>query len=531
MKRVFCRAFSMVLVAALLTTTFAGCGKKDEKSSAKATTTNETFQPVTLKVEVFDRGVQGQTPPADNYWTKWIKEQTKKELNIDLEFVAVPRSEEEPKLTTLMAAGTPPDVVFTYSTALTSNFYKNGGLTDLAPSLDKYGKDLKTFLTDNVLQVAQDGKVQYAIPAKRVNAAMFGAFIRQDWLDKLNLPLPKTTEEWYNDMKLFKEKNPGNVSQVIPVSLDQDIENGAKLLFYSFVKKMTDEQFYENKSWFLDGYKDGVRFLNKMYNEGLIAPEFALDKDGSQARSQGARGLIGFSFGNYDQVFRPTSSTNEMMKAIPGSKWTPVDCFTNPSYGNKTWKPAYDQAGMRVMVPKASEKRVDAAIRYLNWMCKNDVLNFLQTGEEGVHKNTNADGLPVMKQVDGEKKINSTQNLDYTLIVNGLEFGNKDKNVKAMSLNYPGFEKDYIIAYNNAMKDSFVEPTVPVPCDADSKYGSTLTTKSKEMYAKLITCKPSDFDKVWDAQISEYLKAGGQEILDGRKKAWKEQKGTSTQLN
>ena len=32
-------------------------------------------------------------------------------------------------------------------------------------------------------------------------------FIRKDWLEKLNLPVPETTEEFYQTLKAFKEEN------------------------------------------------------------------------------------------------------------------------------------------------------------------------------------------------------------------------------------------------------------------------------------------------------------------------------------
>lgn len=38
--------------------------------------------------------------------------------------------------------------------------------------------------------------LRYYIPARRINVAKLGLFIRKDWLDKLNMAEPTTTEEW-----------------------------------------------------------------------------------------------------------------------------------------------------------------------------------------------------------------------------------------------------------------------------------------------------------------------------------------------
>lgn len=525
MKKVFLKVLTLSLVTALSVSIFNGCNKKVDNTSTDSTKTNADSKPVTLKVEVFDRGTTGQTPPTDNYWTKWIKEKVKSELNIDLEYVAVPRSQEVDKINVLMASNQAPDISCTYDVNTITNYYKNGGLTELTSSLEKYGQDLKKFLGAEVLKSGQYSGKQFSLPARRANTAKFATYIRKDWLDKLNLPEPKTLDEFYNTLKLFKEKNPGNVNPVIPLSLTYDVEWTASLILETFKQKATDEELYINQPFFIPGFKDGVKFLNKMYNEGLIAPEFPLDKDAKASESQIAKGQVGAIIGNYDNPLRVTSPVSTMMKSISGSKYAIIDCFNSPAYGNITRKPTYNPDGLRVIVPKGSSDKVDAAIKYLNWMSKKDNLFFLQFGEEGTHYK-NIDGIPQIQTVDGEKRFNTNNNLDYTLIVNGVDLGDKDKNTKTMSLSYPGFEQDFIKAFNVSMTNGYTTQSPTVPADAEAKYGNTLKNKSYEIYAKLLTVKPADFDKTWESSMDEYLKIGGQEVIDGRKAAWKEQMGS-----
>ena len=74
-------ALSICMILGIAST--AGCGKSADHSDS---TGNETVQTeaetasaasseqgkqVELKVEVFDRGVQGQLPVDNNYWTQW----------------------------------------------------------------------------------------------------------------------------------------------------------------------------------------------------------------------------------------------------------------------------------------------------------------------------------------------------------------------------------------------------------------------------------------------------------------------------
>ena len=59
-----------------------------------------------ITVEIYDRSNPGGTPPEDNYWTDWIKEGVLRDLNIEVEFVPVPRWTEVEVLNNRLAQGT-----------------------------------------------------------------------------------------------------------------------------------------------------------------------------------------------------------------------------------------------------------------------------------------------------------------------------------------------------------------------------------------------------------------------------------------
>ena len=137
-------------------------------------------EPITLKISVFDRGVTGGTAVDNNAWTKWIQENFGDPRNIKIEWVVIPRSEEESKLNILMASGEAADISFTYNEALVTNFVAQGGLVELSDLIEKYGPHLKSFLGETVLSAGIFNGGQYAIPARRVVVATQGMFIRED---------------------------------------------------------------------------------------------------------------------------------------------------------------------------------------------------------------------------------------------------------------------------------------------------------------------------------------------------------------
>lgn len=539
---------SLLLCLMLIVGLFSGCGSKESEDTSQTPSAEETEtveekpeeseaddsetddseskgEAIELRVEVFDRGTPGQTPVDNNYWTKWIQEQFGDPNNIKVTFVPCPRSQEVETLNVWMATGDAPDICLTYDLATVYKYYKEGGLADLTDALNEHGAQLKEYLGEELLSYGQYDGRQYAIPAKRVIQARTGTFIRKDWLEKLNLPVPETTEEFYQTLKAFKEENPGNVDRVIPYGMTHDVDYVAYGFFEAFLEEVSDKDYYVKYRLFLPGWKEGARFLNKLYNEGLISPEFPLDKDGKMLDEDIVRGYVGSYGGNYDMALRNVPGHNINLKQnFPDAEFIPCDPFTN-KYTGEHRKELYDPTGIRIIVPKTSQDKVDAVIKYLNWMADPDVIFFLQFGEENVH-HTIVDGLPKLQQVEGEKMMPSLQNIDYTLIVNGIDLADETKTIRANAFSYPENEHLYEDAYNLSMRGGYVNPGAGlIPTDAEAKYAKVLDDKELEIYAKAITAKPDEFDKVWDSLIEEYLAAGGQEVMDQRAALWDELRG------
>lgn len=477
----------------------------------------------TLTVEVFDRATPGYQAD-NNFLTKWIQDRVKKELGIDVKFVTVPRGQEIDKLNVLMAAGQAPDISFTYNEGLVANYIRSGGLTDLGPLLNQHGPALKKYLGQDLLDFGMWGGKQWAIPAKRVVTPALSAFVRQDWLDKLKLPAPKTTQEFYNVLKAFKEKDPGNTGgKVIPFALSADPQNTtwtAKNLLDSFIQKMNTEDKTVLPDWVKPGYKEGMRFLNKLYNEGLISPQFALDRDSKQYEKDVVQGLVGSFINNYDYPYRPVPGwSNELSKNVPGASLTPIDPFTN--FEGKHPKYAYNPNGFYIIVPKFSKNAV-AAVKYLNWMAQPEVLKFLQNGIKGDQYTNERNGIPVdfvpNDKLPDDKKYNFT---DLSIITNGKEFGTDEKNAEAVSFGYTGYEELYKKAHAIGLTDGYTLFHYDVVIENEGKYATQLRAKEAELYVKSIIAKPTDFDKTYDALVKEYMSQGGQAIADEKRAAYR----------
>lgn len=493
--------------------------QKKAGNLVEATDSSKGGESVELKVSVFDRNTSGYIAD-NNFQTKWIQEKFGDPNNIKVTFVPIPRWEEADKIKVLMAANQAPDVCFTYSSDIVVNFSSNGSLTELSGLIDSYAPRLKEYLGEELLTYGRWDGAQYGIPAKRVSQAAVSTFIRKDWLDKLNMPIPQTKEELYNTLKAFKEKDPGNLGDKnIPFSINifgTNIMWSLHTLVYGFLEPMTEEQRIVLPSWQWPGFKEGIRYVNKLYNEGLTNTEFVTNIDGKYQTEDINNGRVGAFINTYDLPYRSSGGLLRTLNLTnPDAEIVAIDPFEN--YEGKHPKMIYHPNGFLIFVPKSSHRAVEA-IKYLEWMSDPDVLFYLQNGEKGVHYTEENNGIPTkvvpMDQVPDDKKANFT---DLAIIVNGNEYGDKEKNTEALSFGYPGYEDLFKQAYKVAMTDGMTVASLEGSIQASAKYSKVLENIDVEIFAKSITCKKEDFDATYDSLVEKYLKAGGQEVIDEKR--------------
>ena len=498
-------------------------------AATAAATTEAAGDRTSLRVEVFDRAVQGGSDPTSNYWTNWINEQMLKRHNIEVSYISVPRSEEIQQLNVLMAGGDAPDIVFTYTQSVVYNYYRQGGTADLTDLIEQYGANIKNYLGEEVLSYGRFDGRQYMIPAKRVSRSMYTTYMRKDWLDALNLTIPTNLDEFYNALTAMKENNPGGVEQLIPYASSSEVPWHFGTIMDSFIAAdLTDEQKFvlgidassSASTLLYPGFKDGISFINKMYNAGLVDPQFPLYKDFSPCDDLISRGVVGAFTANYDYPIRTTPGVyNNLKTNVPTAELVPVDCF--PNADGKNLKQLYLPTGIYNFVP-AYSKNIENAVKYFNFLCEDETRTYLTCGEEGVNHTKDSQGIPVMINLQNdERMMNSPNNLDYAMIVNGVDLGDVNMNIKVLSKSYQeGYEDIFEQAYNISYKDAIVFNPLIIPFESEAQFTANLNEKRKEILAAAITASEANFDAVYEAGIQEWLSVGGQQCLDERQAYW-----------
>ena len=264
------------------------------------------------------------TKPEDNWGIKHYEEMT----GVSIDWQVVPADGWTDRRNVVIASGNLPDYI-----AATANF---GDSVFSATDVMQYGTqgiflDLKQLIPDNSIYlkkifqdhpdwqasvVSLDGKL-YSVPDFNVcYHCQFAhrAWINADWLKRLNLDMPKTTDEFKQVMMTFKEKDAngnGDPNDEIPIDTCIDGWNTGinDFLMNAFLYNPVPDQLAVDpatkKVYFTptkDEYREGLRYLNDLYANGLIAPEsFTQDeKTMQQTNESGDATVVGVSFGGVE---------------------------------------------------------------------------------------------------------------------------------------------------------------------------------------------------------------------------------------
>ncbi len=530
-------------------------GKSSGKSGGGSTGSDELVdgkfkETKHITVEVYDRGIDGQSDPINNMYTDYIKKGMLEDHNVEVEFVSVPRWTETEEINNLLASGGAPDICLTYSFPTIQTYANMGGVLDMKPMLDEYGDELtnlNNWLGDTNIywNLKEENGNLWAIEGKRANNRRILTFMRKDWLDKLGLEEPKTIDEFHDCLVAFRDNADEllgkDAKKMVPFSISYDAGWRAALLIESQMDpKITDKELYVNgfddRKLTQNGTKEAVKILNEWYNDGLIWKDFALYTAGDSTEDDMMKaGYVGAFQHNWDYPFRNgEDSIQANLKRMVGddAKFVAVDCFENSE--GKTLKYVDSTAGDRKIFFPATNEEPLASLLYLDWISDPEHIKYLQIGDEGkTHKVLDDGAIEVIAAPQGSKEImNSGNNIDYTITCNGLSLGDEDLTLLSLAHSYPGSDPadveqaiDYAATNNKPDKNEKVQEIV-----AENGMGEALRVKSEVAFDTAIVAKPADFDKVWDAAIEDYLSSGGQAIIDERIEKFEAKYGSATTI-
>ncbi|WP_024866325.1 extracellular solute-binding protein [Butyrivibrio sp. FCS014] len=501
-----------------------------------------------ITVEIYDRGNDGGSDPENNMYTEYIKKGMLEEHNVEVTFKKVPRWTEVDDINNLLAAGEAPDICVTYSYPTVLTYAQMGGVIDLSELIEQYKADtpnLWAWLGDQNMLWDKDPKTGtvWALEGRRAEQQRIVTFVRQDWLDKLNMKAPTTTQEFEDMLIAFRDNADTllgkDASKMVPFSTSYDVGWRASNIITSFMDpNITDKEYYINgfddRAVTQAATKDAVKLLNKWYNEDLMWKDFALYGSGDTTEDDMIKaGYVGAFQHNWDYVFRngeDAINSNLQRNVGEDAKFVPVDCFQNSEGKYAKW--LYSSAGDRKLFFPTTNTEPLASLLYLDFISKPETIKYLQAGEEGVTHEVLDSGAIQIIAAEGDAIQNSGKNIDYTITCNGTYFGDQKLADLSIAYGYAGQDPELVSAADKISKADGLEPkNVNVGViEAEAGVGDTLSAKRDQVYDQAVVASEADFDSVWEAGIADYLSAGGQAIIDERTAKWAEYFGDSDML-
>lgn len=526
------KVLATALSAAML---MSACSSGSSSSTAASTagTTNTNSSPASSAVSetpkelveitswVWDRGSipTDQGTLEDNWWTQYTDE-AMAQKGIKVNYVITPRAQEAEMLSTMLAAGTAPDVLHTGQAALVNTYINGGGVADLTEAVEKYGQNLTNLYNEETLKWGTKNGSIYGFYHLN-NGFLATTWIRKDMLDELGMDVPTTPTE-YRDLLVAAKETYGAEGISATAFQGDSFTHVNEVLWPAFVKEEITELDLWKPIMLIDGYKDCLKYVNELYNEGLVR-EFILDSDESLFRQAISTGelfsFVGFghypyhsAYGNLYDNLRQNDADAELIATYPWvNESLGINYYSEPRGANP-------MTNYFFFVP-ATSKHVDEAVQYLDWLASDEVYNAAVIGFEGVDYEW-VDGVPTV--TDNEHYLATVPWIEPQYGTLGKAFTNDPEKFKA------NYMKDFNPAYYEGITANakvfqdigVICPTLTEAKDVYDDKRATLSDIEKTARVQLIMCKPEEFDALWDSFMSEYLAAGAEEAWADLQDCW-----------
>ncbi|MCL2479663.1 MAG: extracellular solute-binding protein, partial [Treponema sp.] len=302
-----------------------------------------------------------------------------------------------------------PDIMLIPPTWGNSGVYKlgrDGLIIQLDNLINQYAPDLQKLLQDNpalkAMITAPDGKIYSVCDAPMFvnNMVVQNAlFIRQDWLDKLNLQVPVTIDDWHNVLTAFKTRDPnGNGrNDEIPWAGISSVGNLNNLMALgsAFGLPVGDtEWWYDNTGkvfhvYSSPQYRNFLQTMSQWYKEGLL--DIELNRDEPNFQSLTSTNVVGA----FVHLAERTTQYDGFVKSggVSSAKHTLVDPPKAPDGSNPMVlkrPPTWSHYGIT-----RDCKDPETAMRWINFIYGSDEgVTMNEWGIEGLSFTRGPDGKP-----------------------------------------------------------------------------------------------------------------------------------------
>ncbi|MFD0961237.1 ABC transporter substrate-binding protein [Paenibacillus chungangensis] len=358
---------------------------------------------------------------------------------------------------------------------------------------------------------APDGHI-YALPTiNEVYAVSKPAlFINKKWLDAVNMPLPETTDEFYQALKAFKEQdaNGNGKADEIPLTFRaEDWNSDLASFFGSFgrVDRRNHIVVEEDNVIYTAAqpeYKQAIEYFHTLFKDGIADPEsFTQDRKVFSAKISQNDQVGAFIAWNYNSVGLPEDNDFVPLAPLKGPE------------GHQQWAgfmPGILFKGSFSLTSAAEQPEV--AIRWIDYMYDPEVSMQAVHGVIGPNLEEQADGtyrvipVPEGKTSDEFKEVPKTAMSVWAQTKEMQEKIVSENQQKLPKTELDALYEPYLV-YNEFPKAYFTAEE-----DSElSRYMTDIGTYTDKMYASWML--NGGIDKDWDGYLKKLEDMGLSKLI------------------
>lgn len=299
MKR---KVVSLMLVSAMVAGMLAGCGSDsgsskggsstETESAAEASSSGETADdksPITF--EYFN--ADGKNGNWDNPVAKAITEATG--VTLDVSYPVASQGDAKEDVALMIANDEYPDMIYAKGSA--TDLYQAGALIDMTDLIEKYGPNIKKMYGAEMekLKWSQDDPGIYQLSYAGVNQKTLttGGSCQIQWaaLKENDYKYPKTLDEYEKMIKSYLAAHPKTEDGLDMIGITMSASDWHWMITLGNPAGLIADASPDNGQWIIDDEynvhykhvtdeeKEYFKWLCRMYNEGILDPNFATQTD------------------------------------------------------------------------------------------------------------------------------------------------------------------------------------------------------------------------------------------------------------
>ena len=286
------RLLSLVMVTVMAGALLAGCGKGNKKENTS--NNNGTSNPAVAEGDAADKSpitlsyYSGGT--IEDPWTDPVAQAITEATGVTLE-TQIKVSTDDQKIALMIAEQNYPDLMFTEGFA--TDLVNAGALIDMTDLIEQYGPNIKKMYGNELkkLKFSKEDTGIYMLSSYGIGGQSYksdGSIQMQcDILKENNYAVPKSLQEYETMIKNYMAAHPTTDDGLKTIGLSLSVADWRWYITLSNPSNWLYIGDVDNGNWHYDKdfnaeyrfrkpeAKEYYRWLNRMYNEGVLDPEFA----------------------------------------------------------------------------------------------------------------------------------------------------------------------------------------------------------------------------------------------------------------